>query len=159
MKEVKLGRYAGPFAQVPYEHFIQSPIGLVPKDGGKKTRLIFHLSYEFGPGEDFLNACTPDEICTMKYKDLDHAVKLSLGLKETTQDHNANNDGIFYGKTDLTSAFRILPLSPFCFPLLAIEGNRPEDWEVVVFSLTSVFHLDQVEAAHCFKNFRTHYSF
>ena len=29
MKEVKLGRYAGPFESIPYDNFIQSPIGLV----------------------------------------------------------------------------------------------------------------------------------
>ena len=29
----------------PFEHFIQSPISLVPKDNGAKTRLIFHLSH------------------------------------------------------------------------------------------------------------------
>ena len=46
MAEVKLGRYAGPFEKPPFEFFIQSPIGLVLKDGGKKTRLIFHLSYQ-----------------------------------------------------------------------------------------------------------------
>ena len=31
MKEVKLGRVAGPFDEILFEHFIQSPIGLVPK--------------------------------------------------------------------------------------------------------------------------------
>ena len=30
MKEVGLGRYAGPFKSIPYEFYIQSPIGLVP---------------------------------------------------------------------------------------------------------------------------------
>ena len=45
MKEVKAKRYAGPFVKPPFEHFIQSPIGLVPKDKGTKTRLIFHLSH------------------------------------------------------------------------------------------------------------------
>ena len=45
MKEVQLKRVAGPFKEIPYEHYIQSPIGLVPKDSGTKTRLIFHLSY------------------------------------------------------------------------------------------------------------------
>ena len=46
MKEVKLKRYARPFEQIPYKNdFIQSPIGLVPKDNGKDTRLIFHLSH------------------------------------------------------------------------------------------------------------------
>ena len=45
MGEVELNRYAGPFLEPPFENFIQSPIGLVPKDGGKKMRLIFHLSH------------------------------------------------------------------------------------------------------------------
>ena len=37
MKEVKEGRYAGPFKDNPYKYYIQSPIGLVPKDNGKNT--------------------------------------------------------------------------------------------------------------------------
>ena len=45
MKEVRLKRYTGPYVELPYESFIQSLIGLVPKDGGKTTRLIFHLSH------------------------------------------------------------------------------------------------------------------
>ena len=68
MKEVKAGRYAGPFDEVPYDNFIQSPIGLVPKAGGK-TRLIFHLSFEF-KGEDggSVNGCNPKEKCSVQYK-------------------------------------------------------------------------------------------
>ena len=31
MKEVDAGRYAGPLDAPPFEHFVQSPIGLVPK--------------------------------------------------------------------------------------------------------------------------------
>ena len=45
IKEVALSRYAGPFENIPFTAYIQSPIGLVPKDNGTKTRLIFHLSY------------------------------------------------------------------------------------------------------------------
>ena len=37
MKEVKLKCYAGPFSKPPFESYIQSPIGLVPKDGGADT--------------------------------------------------------------------------------------------------------------------------
>ena len=40
MKEVKLNRYVGPFKDIPYDNFIQSPIGLVPKDNGKDVQLI-----------------------------------------------------------------------------------------------------------------------
>ena len=41
MTEVKAKRYAGPFTDPPFEHFIQSPIGLVPKDKGKKDKTDF----------------------------------------------------------------------------------------------------------------------
>ena len=41
MKEVKEDRYAGPFEKIPFDNYIQSPIGLVPKDGGKDTRFDF----------------------------------------------------------------------------------------------------------------------
>ena len=34
MKEVKEGRFAGPFTEPPFKNFIQSPIGLVKKQGG-----------------------------------------------------------------------------------------------------------------------------
>ena len=46
MKEVKLGRVAGPYKSPPFDNFIQSPVGLVPKSGRDQTRLIFHLSYD-----------------------------------------------------------------------------------------------------------------
>ena len=46
MEEVQLGHYAGLFKVIPYENYIQSTIRLVPKAGGK-TRLIFHLSFDF----------------------------------------------------------------------------------------------------------------
>ena len=47
MKEVGLKRFAGPFKQVPFKHYIQSPLGLVPK-GESGVKLIFHLSYPKG---------------------------------------------------------------------------------------------------------------
>ena len=123
MKEVKLGRYAGPFKNIPYQNFIQSPIGIVPKGGGKKTRLIFHLSFDFDKeGQDSLNYHTPNELCSVKYMDLDYAVKLSLDLQ--TQE---NGQGIFYGKTNLTSAFRILGLNPACFNLLIMKTQDPRN--------------------------------
>ena len=81
LKEVKLGRHAGPFSKIPFKYFIQSPIGLVLK-AENQTRLIFHLSFDFGEeivAKSF-NFHTPDEICSVKYKDLDYAVKTILGL-------------------------------------------------------------------------------
>ena len=69
MKEVELGRYAGPFKDPPFEYFIQSPIGIVPKDQGKKTRLIFHLSYP-KTGES-VNAGIPKKYTSVKYPDFE----------------------------------------------------------------------------------------
>ena len=94
MNEVELGRYAGPYEEPPFEAFVQSPIGLVPKDKGLKTRLIFHLSY---PREgDSVNSGIPHEKCTVKYPEFDEAVEICL--KE------GRNCKI--GKSDMSSAFR-----------------------------------------------------
>ena len=32
IKEVRLERFAGPYKSIPFDHYIQSPVGLVPKD-------------------------------------------------------------------------------------------------------------------------------
>ena len=113
MKEVKLGRYAGPFAkeELPFRYFIQSPIGLVPEAGGQ-ARLIFHLSYNFKNGNKSVNECMPKEICMVKYRNLDDTVKNCLKLLEQVNDQITMNmtGGIFYSKCDLKLAFRILPL-------------------------------------------------
>ena len=108
MKEVSMSRYAGPFTQdqIPYDKFIQSPIGLVPKAKGK-TRLIFHLSYNFGETNS-INANTPKDKCTVKYNDLDHAVQTSVNILNAL----GFSTHLFYGKADLVSAFRILPIKP-----------------------------------------------
>ena len=41
MKEVELSRYAGLYDEVPYENFIQLPVGLVPKAGKKQNQIDF----------------------------------------------------------------------------------------------------------------------
>ena len=110
MKEVHAGRFAGPFNKVPVENYIQSPIGLVPKSGGK-TRLIFHLSYKFVDGiEDVsLNQGTPRDKCSVKYQDIDAAVECCLHLSEN------GKHTVFLAKTDASNAFRVLPLKQSCF--------------------------------------------
>ena len=121
MKEVKLRRVAGPFKTVPFDNYIQSPIGLVPKDGGNQTRLIFHLSYDFGPDEQdaSLNYFTPKTKCSVKYHDLDYAVSTCLKAKEKQQLSSSSVKAwrpIFMGKSDIRSAFRLLPLSRESYP-------------------------------------------
>ena len=108
MKEVGLGRVAGPFDQVPFPNYIQSPIGLVPKAGSDKTCLIFHLSYQFQTEPSgSVNFHTPRHLCTVKYRDLDFAAKVILDLAR----RHKGTRTVYTAKTNTSSAFRILPLS------------------------------------------------
>ena len=133
MKEVSLGRTAGPFTKSPYKFFMQSPIGLVPKAGGQ-TRMIFHLSYDFGPEwhQKSLNFHTPEELCSVKYNDLDFAVKTCLKLCPARWQDLINADKktidenqIFFAKSDLRSAFKILPIQPSQRCFLIYKARHP----------------------------------
>ena len=116
MKEVKEKRYAGPYKNIPFEYFIQSPIGLVPKDGGTKTRLIFHLSYP-KEGNTSINHNTPREMSTVEYPSFDDAVRLCIK-------HGLDCK---LGKSDLTSAFRHLCMSPQWWRFLVMKAQSPLD--------------------------------
>ena len=121
MKEVELGRYAGPFEEPPYTSFIQSPIGLVPKDKGLKTTLIFHLSY---PRDgDSVNSGIPKECCTVKYPSFDEAIRLCI--KEGV--------GCHVGKSDMSSAFRHVPMAPSQWWLLIMKAQHPLTNKVYYF--------------------------
>ena len=128
MKEVEAGRYAGPFDEPPFDYWVQSPIGLVPK-AGNKTRLIFHLSYDFGSSleERSINFHTPDSMCSVKYNDLDHAVKQCLRiLKENGNPvEGTSSHTIVYSKTDCSNAFRLVPTLPEQRFLLILQATHP----------------------------------
>ena len=133
MKEVKLKRVAGPFSKPPFENFIQSPVGLVPKVGSEnQTRLIFHLSYKFenSDAKGSLNEHTPKEKCKVKYKDLDYAVRAYLKLVGKKK----SNRTVYAGKTDIKSAFRLLPLSKSSWRWLIIKVQDPTtgEWKFFV---------------------------
>ena len=109
--------------------FIQSPIGLVPKAGGQ-TRLIFHLSYNFDEETmRSVNHYTPPKLYMVHYHDLDMAVRNSLQLLEMIGDQGI----IWYSKTDLKSAFRILGLSPKVWWVLVFKATNPENGELCFF--------------------------
>ena len=123
MKEVKEGRYAGPFDQPPFDNHIQSPIGLVPKSGGK-TWLIFHLSYDFGKmeNEKSLNYWTPADKCSVKYKDIDFAIKHCINLLNWL---GWDTNDLYFSKTDLLSAFRQVPCKPDSWKWLLLKAENP----------------------------------
>ena len=121
MKEVELGRFAGPYDEPPFDNFVQSPVGLVPKDKGLKTRLIFHLSYP-KKGES-VNSGIPRSKCTVKYPDFEEAIKLCL--KEGV--------GCKIAKSDMSSAFRHVPLRRDQWHLLVIKPTQPETHKIFYF--------------------------
>ena len=122
MKEVKLKRYAGPFETIPYDHYIQSPIGLVPKDNGRDVRLIFHLSYPRNSGKS-VNQNTPRELCKIKYPDFSEAIKLCL----------REGKGCCIAKSDMSSAFRNLGMSPNDYCFLIMKAESPLDGKTYYF--------------------------
>ena len=122
MKEVKLKRYAGPFEQVPFKNFIQSPIGLVPKDNGCNTRLIFHLSYPRGKGIS-VNANTPKDLCTVVYPSFDDTVRLC---------HKAGIN-CSAAKSDMTSAFCHLGILRRHWKYLVMMAESPIDSKIYHF--------------------------
>ena len=122
MKEVKANRYAGPFEEIPFKNYIQSPIGLVPKDGGKDTRLIFHLSYPRGKGTS-VNENTPAELCTVQYPDFNEAIQLCLQAGK----------GCKIAKSDMKSAFRNLGIKKDHWKYLLMKAKSPVDGKTYYF--------------------------
>ena len=113
MTEVKAGRYAGPFEEVPFEFYIQSPIGLVPKDKGKKTRLIFHLS--FPKDGESVNSGIPVDLCKVTYPDFSEAIRMCLKAGKSC----------FIAKSDMSMAFRNVPLKVSSWAYLVLKCQHP----------------------------------
>ena len=112
IKEVAAKRFVGPFAKPPFKNYIQSPISLVPKDNGTKTRLIFHLSHPRNGLKQSVNANIPREECVVKYlKDLDDAIRKCI------------QEGISckMAKSDMSMAFRNLPMNKMSWKVLVIK--------------------------------------
>ena len=119
LDEVQLGRLAGPFESPPFENFQIHPLGLVPKKNSQKWRTIFHLSYPKGSSHS-LNANIPIEDFTLQYIRVDDAIALIL----------KHGPGCFMTKTDIQSAFRILPI-------------HPNDWELLGMTWKGRYYFDK----------------
>ena len=106
-KELEKGRIAGPFDSEPFENFKTSPIGLVPKKIRSQFRLIHHLSYP-KHSQISINAGIPQEFKSVSYATIGDAISYLRNF----------GSGSFMAKTDIQSAFRIVPLSENQYPLV-----------------------------------------
>lgn len=107
-KELAANRLAGPFDQPPFDNCRVSPLGVVPKKAFGEYRLIHHLSFQNG---DSVNDGIAQEHTTVTYARVDDAIAL---IKRTGR-------GSFLAKTDIKSAFRIIPIQPSDYDLLGIS--------------------------------------
>lgn len=127
LKEVALGRVAGPFSTPPFPNFQVSPIGLVPKKHSDKFRTIFHLSFPKS-GTTSINSSISKEEYSLQYITIDNAIQGILSLGQ----------GCYLAKTDIESAFRLIPLRPSDYELFGMywEGSYYYD-KVLPFGLRS----------------------
>ena len=106
-KEVALGRLFGPLPFKPISTLRTSPIGVVPKSDGS-WRLITHLSYP--PGAS-VNDFVDPERCSVQYTSFDQAIDMVASL----------GPGALIAKSDIQSAFRLLPIRRADFDLLGYK--------------------------------------
>lgn len=96
-KELLKGRIRGPFKQPPFENFVCSPLGVVPKKEPGQFRLIHDLSY---PRGNSINSCISTEFSFVEYQNIEYVIDL------------VQSAGRFclMAKTDVEDAFRLIPI-------------------------------------------------
>ncbi|KAK6172556.1 hypothetical protein SNE40_016187 [Patella caerulea] len=111
--EIMSGRIKGPYCTAPFVNLKLSPLGLVPKKTSGQFRLIHHLSYP-KDGQTSVNSGIPPENTSVHY----------AGIQEAIRCVKLCGIGSFIAKTDVQSAFRIIPIHPSDHSLLGFRWNE-----------------------------------
>lgn len=111
-QELSLGRIAGPFTHPPFKHFKSSPLALREKSTPGKYRLLHNLSYPYD--NNSVNFNIPRQYTTVKYQNIHHAITL-------IQNHAP---AAFMSKSDISDAFRIIPLHPSQYHLMGFSFDN-----------------------------------
>ncbi|KAJ1103598.1 hypothetical protein NDU88_001019 [Pleurodeles waltl] len=122
-KERALGRLAGPFRCPPLSGFVCSPLGVVPKKEPGQFRLIHNLS---APQGSSVNDAIDPQLCSVRYASVDNAVDKVRALGR----------GSLLAKTDIESAFRLLPV-------------HPDDYHLLGFQFRGEYYFDQCMPMGC----------
>lgn len=107
--EIHEGRIAGPFDKPPFTPFHISPLALRPKKNPGEFRLLHNLSYPYD--NTSINSQIPDNKRHVQYATVGEAIQKMQKLPR----------GSFAAKTDIASAFRIIPIKPDHYPQLGIK--------------------------------------
>ena len=111
-KEQALGRISGPYDNHPFSDMVYSPLGLQPKKLPGEFRVIHDLSYPRGGPS--INSGIPKDIATVQYSSVPQAINL-------IKYHGRFS---YLAKTDIKSAFRIIPIRPDQYHLLGFQWNN-----------------------------------
>ena len=106
-KELCAGRIVGPFSRPPFDNFISLPLGIVPKKTPGEFRLIPRLSY---PDGSSVNDFIPDQFSSVQYASIRDAITLIKSL----------GGACYMAKTNIKSAFLIIPIHPDNYHLLGM---------------------------------------
>ena len=109
-KEVELGRVAEPFDTPPFPEFHCSPVRLEPKKSPGEYRFIHNLSHPY-QSPDSVNMRIPQEAKSVHDASLDDAIHIIQDL----------GSDVFLVKTDIKSAFKIIPIHPEDYKLLSFQ--------------------------------------
>ena len=99
-KELAAGRLVGPFDSPPLQDFHVSPAKLVKKSVPGEFRFIHNLSWPYD--DTSVNAGIGQEYKSVQYANVQKAMRLIMQFPK----------GSFTRKTDIKSAFKIIPIHP-----------------------------------------------
>ena len=111
-QEIALGRIAGPFPAPPFPNLKCSPLALREKSTKGKYRLLHNLSFPYN--DLSVNRNIPDSAAKVAYSTLSDAFKIITSFGHC-----------YLSKTDISDAFRLIPLHPSQYPLTGfkVQGN------------------------------------
>ena len=109
-EEIQLGRIKGPFKEKPFDKFKISPLALREKSTPGTYRLLHNLSHPYDLRA--VNVGIPQRFKSVKYSTILDAVDIIYRYP-----------GSFMAKTDIQSAFRIVPISPESYHLMGFQVN------------------------------------
>lgn len=115
LSEVQKGFLAGPFSSPPFSTYRVSPIGIAEGKYTKKKRLIVDLSSP----HNSKNHCSVNDLinkeqCTLSYVTIDDAIREIM----------KQGQGARMCKTDISDAFKIIPIMPSQYHLFCIKWEE-----------------------------------
>ncbi len=117
-KEIDKGRFAGPYSSPPFDSFQTSPLSIKPKKCPGEYRLVLDLSAPYD--DTSVNKNIDKKWASVHYASIMDAVDILLRLGR----------GSFMAKTDIESAFRLVPI-------------HPDDYHLLCFTLDGLFYFDK----------------